>query len=306
MYVADRLPQRLQSAGGASAARRKELAVAVPWEAVGCPHWRADGGESVDLIAGGTFGVLLSFVATRWLANNWNGLPRAEAIHLDGSVLIFAVGLVVSHCFACRTAAGHFLDRRGHLSALQDSSRSIGGSVSTFHAAKSPAYRGDRPYRHPAGGSWFAVQELSASAHFQSGLRHRSRTHHEVRIARKTIRYPGKGHCLPPGLFSSACAVCPESAQPAWSPLRRARARRTTTCSRCQTAFDQFPTSERRSCSHHDPGYFTAMQIPLIRGRFFTDQERLNRDHYTVVSKKFADKFFPGTIQLASMSPPGC
>ncbi len=43
-----------------------------------------------------------------------------------------------------------------------------------------------------------------------------------------------------------------------------------------------------------DPGYFTAMQIPLIRGRFFTDQERLDRDHYLVVSKTFADKFFPG------------
>ncbi|HET9086620.1 MAG TPA: FtsX-like permease family protein [Acidobacteriaceae bacterium] len=41
-----------------------------------------------------------------------------------------------------------------------------------------------------------------------------------------------------------------------------------------------------------DPRYFTAMQIPLLRGRFFTNQERLQRDHYTVVSKKFADQFF--------------
>lgn len=43
-----------------------------------------------------------------------------------------------------------------------------------------------------------------------------------------------------------------------------------------------------------DPGYFTAMQIPLVRGRVFTDQERLTRDHYIVISKKFADQFFPG------------
>ena len=43
-----------------------------------------------------------------------------------------------------------------------------------------------------------------------------------------------------------------------------------------------------------DPGYFSALQIPLIRGRVFTEQERLDRDQYTVVSKKFADKFFPG------------
>ena len=42
-----------------------------------------------------------------------------------------------------------------------------------------------------------------------------------------------------------------------------------------------------------DPGYFSTMQIPLIAGRFFTDQERLERDHYLIISKKFADQF-PG------------
>ena len=43
-----------------------------------------------------------------------------------------------------------------------------------------------------------------------------------------------------------------------------------------------------------DPGYFSAIGIPLIRGRFFTDQERLNRDQYVIVSKQFADQFFSG------------
>ncbi len=36
------------------------------------------------------------------------------------------------------------------------------------------------------------------------------------------------------------------------------------------------------------------MQIPLLRGRFFTDAERLTRDRYTIISKRFADQFFPG------------
>ena len=40
------------------------------------------------------------------------------------------------------------------------------------------------------------------------------------------------------------------------------------------------------------------MQIPLIRGRVFTEQERLDRDQYTVVSKKFADKYFPAENPL--------
>ena len=96
-------------------------------------------------------------------------------------------------------------------------------------------------------------------------------------------------------LFWSACAGCRESAPPALSPQRREQARE---------AIIVFTIPERPSSSFQiqndainrtaDPGYFTAMQIPLIAGRFFTDQERLDRDHYMVVSKKFADQFFPG------------
>jgi ABC-type antimicrobial peptide transport system permease subunit len=36
------------------------------------------------------------------------------------------------------------------------------------------------------------------------------------------------------------------------------------------------------------------MQIPLLRGRVFTEHERLDNAHYLVVSKKFVDQFFSG------------
>jgi len=36
------------------------------------------------------------------------------------------------------------------------------------------------------------------------------------------------------------------------------------------------------------------MQIPLIRGRFFTDHERFTNDHYVIISKQFATQFFAG------------
>lgn len=47
---------------------------------------------------------------------------------------------------------------------------------------------------------------------------------------------------------------------------------------------------------HHtvDPEYFSVMQIPLIRGRFFTDRERFTNDHYVIISKQFATQFFAG------------
>jgi len=43
-----------------------------------------------------------------------------------------------------------------------------------------------------------------------------------------------------------------------------------------------------------DPQYFSVMQVPLLRGRVFTEHERLNNDHYLIVSKQFADQYLPG------------
>jgi predicted permease len=47
-----------------------------------------------------------------------------------------------------------------------------------------------------------------------------------------------------------------------------------------------------------DPGYFSALQIPLLSGRYFTDQERLDRSHYAIINRKLADQFFPGESPL--------
>jgi hypothetical protein len=43
-----------------------------------------------------------------------------------------------------------------------------------------------------------------------------------------------------------------------------------------------------------DPGYFSAIQIPLLRGRIFTLDERLERGHVTVISQSAAQLYFPG------------
>jgi putative ABC transport system permease protein len=43
-----------------------------------------------------------------------------------------------------------------------------------------------------------------------------------------------------------------------------------------------------------DPGYFSALGIPLVNGRFFTNDERVARSYMVIVSHQLVRQYFPG------------
>jgi putative ABC transport system permease protein len=47
-----------------------------------------------------------------------------------------------------------------------------------------------------------------------------------------------------------------------------------------------------------DPGYFAAMGIPVLRGRAFGDDQKLDQVNEVVISESFAKEFFPGEDPL--------
>ncbi len=47
-----------------------------------------------------------------------------------------------------------------------------------------------------------------------------------------------------------------------------------------------------------DPGYFSAMEIPLIRGRLFSNDERLEHDKFVIVNQEFVRQYLPGEEPL--------
>jgi predicted permease len=47
-----------------------------------------------------------------------------------------------------------------------------------------------------------------------------------------------------------------------------------------------------------DPGYFRALGIPLVSGRFFTSDERGSRSYKVIVSQQLVKKYFPGDNPL--------
>jgi predicted permease len=60
------------------------------------------------------------------------------------------------------------------------------------------------------------------------------------------------------------------------------------------------PPEERDSAIFRtaDPGYFQAMQIPLVKGRFFASRERLDNSNFVIINQKLASEFFPNEDPL--------
>jgi predicted permease len=47
-----------------------------------------------------------------------------------------------------------------------------------------------------------------------------------------------------------------------------------------------------------DPGYFGALQIPLLKGRFFTTDDRIDHQKTILISRLLAQQYFPGEDPL--------
>ena len=52
------------------------------------------------------------------------------------------------------------------------------------------------------------------------------------------------------------------------------------------------------------PEYFQALEVPIVAGRNFTDQERNSTEHLMILSKLFADRLFPGENPLGQRIRP--
>jgi len=278
-----------------AASRRKEVAVRGALGGSRVALIREQMTESILIcIAGGSLGLLLSVLATRWLASHWRNLPRAESIQVDGSVLAFTIGLVVLTALLAGLVPAISSTGEGVLTALQESSRSIEGSASRAWLRKTmltaeialtvillvSAGLLFKSFLHLRTADLGCVTDNVLTVKYglpekQYDTREKVVAFHESLLER-VRRIPGvRGAAListPPGegYENDSVFTIPERPAPA-TTIQNDAITRTI-----------------------DPTYFSVMQIPLIRGRFFTDHERLTNDHYVIISKKFADQYFAG------------
>jgi predicted permease len=282
-----------------SAARRKEVAVR---GALGGSRWaliREQMTETMLLcLTGGGLGLLLSVVSTRWLAGHWRDLPRAASIHVDGTVLAFTIGLVVATALLAGLVPAISSTGKGVLAALQESSRSIGGSASRAWLRKTML---------TAEIALTVILLVAAGLLFKSFLHLRTADLGCVTENVLTMQYfvPETQYDTRAKVIGFHEALLDRVRR---IPGVRAAALVSTPPGGGWEADNTFTIPEHPAPKTTiendaitrtiDPTYFSVMEIPLLSGRVFTDHERLTNDHYVIISRKFAEQYFAGDTPI--------
>jgi predicted permease len=278
-----------------SAARQRDLAIRA---ALGGSHWRLIREHLTESLvlsaAGGALGLSLAWVALAWLQHSKIDIARAQEIHLDWWAFVFVIaistvtGLVAGLIPSLGLHAGQLLE------SLQSTSRSHSGGRSRARLRKALL---------TAEVGLTAVLLLGAGILLKSYQQLRTRDlgcavdnvltmqfnlpdAHYIRPAQRLVFFEqllARVRTLPGVQAAGISSALPGEGWggdnivtiPEHPPLPKGQ------------GLDVMKRGV-------DPGYFGALQIPLIRGRYFRNDERLDRSNVVIISDQFAKQYFPG------------
>jgi predicted permease len=248
--------------------------------------------------AGGGVGFLIAAGILRWLVQTRNDIPRADAIHIDGVVVLFATGLMLICGFLAGLIPALASNDRQILRTLNESSRSHSGGSAGVRLRRLllalqvgltvvllvgaglliKSYRQLRSVNlgcatHDVLTMWINLPKGSypkpeQRVIFYEQLLERVRSTPGVVAAGLTSVLPGQGRGRDDTFNIREHAPLPKG--------------------------ENLDATTR----FVDPGYFAAMQIPLLKGRFFEPTERLDKVQSIIVNRAFIREFFPGEEPL--------
>ncbi len=278
------------------AARQKEVAIRSALGAQRATLIRQQLTESVAICAaGGLGGILLSVLATKFLAHAWKGLPTAQSIRLDGAVIAFACLLMCASALVAGLLPALSTTGKTMMKALQTSARTGASSVSRTALRKSLL---------TAEIAITVVLLVAAGLLLKSFLRLRSADVGCVTENMLTLQYslPEKKYDTPEKVnaFNEALLQRVRGI-----PGVRAAALGNTVPGAGYWGDYVFTVKEHPPLKPGvdlpeglmrwaDPGYFSALGIPLVSGRFFTSDERGARSYKVIVSRQLVRQYLPG------------
>jgi predicted permease len=276
-----------------SAARRREMAIRTALGSSRLSLIRQQLTESLLIcLGGGVIGLLLATAGTHWLTTHWEGLPRAYGVHLDSMAIAFALGItgmagVLAGLLPAISTSGKNL-----LSALQENSRGIGGSASRTSMRKA-LLTGEVALTVVllvTGGLLFrsflrlrgvdlgcTTKNVLTMNYFLRGDKY-SKPEQIVNLNTELLE---KVRHIPGVQAAGLTNVVPGDGyygdHEFWIPEHPPQ-----------------PVGEHHFAAYRtaDPGYFSTLQIPLVRGHLFSESERLEHDKYAIVNQEFVRQFF--------------
>jgi predicted permease len=278
------------------AARQKEVAIRGALGAQRLTLIRGQLTESLLIcLAGGGGGVLLSMAATKWMAGTWKDLPNALDIRVDGVVLAFACALVFSAALLAGLLPAISSTGKAVFAALQASSRTTSGNLSRATLRKALL---------TVEIAVTVVLLIGAGLLLRSFVRMRS-----TDVGCVTENVLSLDYSLPAQKYSSPEKVNAFN-ETLLEKLRampgvRAVALGSSLPGEGYGGDDVFTIKTHPPLKpgellpdalirRADPGYFSALRIPLLNGRFFTSDDRVDRSRKVLISNQLARQYFPG------------
>jgi predicted permease len=278
-----------------SAARKREMAIRSALGSSRLSLIRQLLTESLMIcLVGGGLGMLLAVPATAWLTRHWTELPRTYDVRPDGLAVGFALAITVMAGILAGLLPAISSTGDARLGALREGSRGIGGSARRA---------GLRKALLTAELALTVVLLIAAGLLFKSFLRLRTA---DLGCATKnvlTMSYflRGDRYSQPERIVGFDTQLLDKVRR---LPGIAAAGLTNVVPGDGDYGTHEFWVSEHPSeipGEHHfalyrtaDPGYFSAMQIPLIRGRFFSDDERLENDKFVIINQEFEGQHFLG------------
>ena len=283
-----------------SAARQREISVRSALGAQRGTLIRAQLMESMLVsLTGGAAGVLSSLAVTRWLVSRWQELPTAQSIHADGMVLAVACGLVIAAALLAGLLPAILSTGKGAFTVLHGSSRNTVGSQSrtTLRKTLLTVEIATTVVLLVGGGlllkSFWRLRTTNLGCTIDNVLTM------SYSLPGKQYDTPAKVNAFNEALLDGVRAMPGVRSAGLGSMVPGAGA----------AEDDAFTIPEQPSTTpgtaEHDalyrtasPGYFSTLQIPLLSGRFFSNEDRVGRPKTCIISRQLAQQFFQGEDPL--------
>lgn len=243
-------------------------------------------------LAGGGLGVVLAAVGIRPFVALWPGsLPRAEEVHMDWHVLLFATTVSLLSGFLFGIAPALRIPVRSIEPILRAGARNVSGQSRRLHGS-------------------FVVTELSLAvvllvaagilgrtllrlSLLDPGINIHNVLASRMALAPGTLKDPARTRAAWQEVLENARSIpgVESVAMVDTVPMREGNNQISYSTTAAQTPADQKRYILANSVT---PDYLNVMRIPLLRGRFITDEDGLGSEGVAVIDDVMAQQAFPG------------